>query len=62
MRNTQTQAGPDVADTMLLFGINATPTPDSLILQVTGITSAELRWTGMIWLGERVPVDFRTQV
>lgn len=60
LRNTQFQA--DVADTRLLFGINTSPTPDSLKLEVTGITSAELRWSGAIWIGERLPVAFRTQV
>jgi hypothetical protein len=60
LRNTQFQA--DVADTNLRFGINATPTPDSLKLEVTGITSAELRWSGGIWIGDSQPIAFRTQV
>lgn len=60
LRNTQFQA--DVADTNLRFVINATPTPDSLTLQVTGITSAELRWSGAVWIGERLPIAFRTQI
>lgn len=60
LRNTQFQG--DVADTRLLFSINTSPAPDSLRLQVTGITSAELRWSGCIWLGESLPVAFRTQV
>lgn len=59
LRNTQFQA--DVADTRLLFSINTSPTPDSLRLQVTGIASAELRWSGAIWVGERLPIAFRTQ-
>ncbi len=52
----------DTADTQLAFSINTTPTPDSLRLRATGIASAELRWTGGIWLGERIPIAFRTQV
>lgn len=52
----------DTADTVLKFGINTVPTPDSLILQATGITSAELRWTGGVWIGESIPIAFRTQV
>jgi hypothetical protein len=59
VRNTQHQA--DVVDTLLQWAINTSPTPDSLVLQATGITSAELRWTGLIWVGESVPVAFRTQ-
>lgn len=59
MRNTQFQA--DVADTNLRFAINTATTPDALVLQVTGITSAELRWAGAVWIGERLPVAFRTQ-
>jgi hypothetical protein len=52
----------DTADTMLKFGITTASTPDSLNLQVTGITGAELRWTGGIWIGETIPIAFRTQV
>lgn len=58
-RHTQDSA--DTADTLLKFAINTSPTPDSLILQVTGIASAELRWSGGIWIGERLPIAFRTQ-
>jgi hypothetical protein len=58
-RHTQDSA--DTGDTLLKFGINTSPTPDSLILQVTGIASAELRWAGAVWIGERLPVAFRTQ-
>lgn len=59
-RHTQDSA--DTADTLLKFGINTAPTPDSLILQVTGIATAELRWSGGVWIGERLPIAFRTQV
>jgi hypothetical protein len=59
-RHTQDSA--DTAGTLLKFGINTSPTPDSLILQVTGIASAELRWSGGVWIGERLPIAFRTQV
>lgn len=52
----------DTADTLLKFGINTSPTPDSLIIQATGITGAELRWSGGIWIGESIPIAFRTQV
>jgi len=61
-RDTQIQSGPDVGDTLCLFGINATPTPDSLKLEVTGIASAELRWNVRIWIGDSQSVAFRTQV
>ena len=60
IRHTQDSA--DTADTLLKFGINTSPTPDNLKLEVTGITSAELRWSGAIWIGERIPIAFRTQV
>lgn len=59
-RHTQDSA--DTADTLLKFGINTATTPDALILQVTGIASAELRWSGGVWIGERLPIAFRTQV
>jgi len=59
-RHTQDSA--DTAGTLLKFAINATPTPDSLIVQVTGIASAELRWSGGVWIGDRLPVAFRTQI
>ncbi len=58
-RHTQDSA--DTAGTLLKFAITASPTPDSLILQVTGIASAELRWSGGVWIGDRLPVAFRTQ-
>lgn len=57
-----TQAQGDTVDTQVAFAINTSPTPDSLILQVTGITSAELRWQARVWVGERLSVAFRTQV
>lgn len=60
MRYTNDSA--DTQDTQLAWGINTSPTPDSLKLEVTGIASAELRWTGGIWIGERIPIAFRTQV
>jgi hypothetical protein len=56
-----TQDSADTADTLLRFGINTASTPDSLIVQVTGIASAELRWSGAVWIGDRLPVAFRTQ-
>lgn len=58
-RHTQDSA--DTGDTLLKFAINTTPTPDSLIVQVTGITGAELRWHGNVWIGDPQPIAFRDQ-
>jgi hypothetical protein len=57
-----TQENADTADCTAVFSINTSPTPDSLRLRVTGITAAELRWNCMIWIGDPLPVAFRTQV
>jgi hypothetical protein len=56
-----TQDSADTAGTLLRFGINTASTPDSLKVEVTGIASAELRWHGNVWIGERQPIAFRTQ-
>lgn len=60
LRHTQDSA--DTAGTLLRWGINTGSTPDSLKLEVTGLANAELRWSGNIWIGDRRPVAFRTQV
>jgi hypothetical protein len=59
-RHTQDSA--DTAGTLFRFGINTGSTPDSLKLEVTGLASAELRWSGGIWIGESLPIAFRAQV
>jgi hypothetical protein len=60
LRSTQSKA--DVDDTLLTFTINTASTPDSLIIQATGITGAELQWNGGVWIGDSAAVAFRTQV
>lgn len=56
-----TQDDADVQDARLLWDINTTPAPDSLILRVTGLGTTKFKYRCGIWVGDSMPIDFRSQ-
>ncbi len=56
-----TQDDADVQDARILWDINTTPAPDSLILRVTGIGTTKFKYRCGIWVGDPMAIDFRSQ-